>query len=894
VKYRLLLLSSVAAITAWSPGSFAQQVINGATPTALSPTGVVSGVSMTGQGGGGTLLVGTTGGPETDIFTNNSSNGGATNPLLPAVSTDTSSLSNITFNSSSSVFGAIGTSQPGGPFFANIAAGNNGTVVNFFGDVFATTTTVNGTGTLNFDSGSTNITATNFAGGGTISLAPNTTLIGALTTNTANTGTLVLGQGSVLTGAVGGATGLKAVNVVGGSNNAGASASISGSVDAYSFNLGTNTLNVGGALSIANGGTGGVINTTLASPTVFGNIKTVGAASLGPTLDVDVTVPSTAFLPVGTVFDIVKAQSGTNGSVVTVINDPTNPLYTFAPVPLAGTTNGQVAIEVTGIPLLVPVAPPPGVPLPPVLPIAAPIVPVLLTAAGAAAPGSDLLVNVLPAINALSNPAAVVLAIAQLAPSTPDLAAPLVTFEGTREFQNLWSSRVDCGEGRDDWNSDDKRHHDENATCPDSDARYGLWAKGFGYFGDQGAEGADLGYDSKIYGGMVGFDAPLGNSTRNDDTRAGLGLGYARSTIDGKTFLANTDSNTYAATAYISHESHRWFLNGDLSFGYNEYSGARQILFPGINRTANAKYDGEDGTAFASTGYRFYADGFTLTPFASLQYTYMNLRGYTETGAGDIDLIVRPQTYRFLESGLGTKLSHRFDTDDGTAVLPEVHFKWLYEIENPTASDTAAFTATGSSQFTTPGLKPAANTFDVGAGITLLSCGCGRRSWSVAAVYDYYWRTDDYSAQAVMLKFRWSPGGEAAPVAYQAPPPPPLPPPPPPPPAPVKTFIVFFDFNKSDLTPEAQNVVSEAVKAANETGAVRILITGHTDTVGSDSYNQALSQRRADAVKGLMIHEGMRAEEISTVGKSFHDPLVATGPDVREPQNRRAVIDLGS
>ena len=89
-------------------------------------------------------------------------------------------------------------------------------------------------------------------------------------------------------------------------------------------------------------------------------------------------------------------------------------------------------------------------------------------------------------------------------------------------------------------------------------------------------------------------------------------------------------------------------------------------------------------------------------------------------------------------------------------------------------------------------------------------------------------------------------------------------------------------------------MVSEAVKAANETGAIRILITGHTDTVGSDSYNQALSQRRADAVKVQMIHEGMKAEEISTVGKSFHDPLVATGPDVREPQNRRAVIDLGS
>src|ERR1039458_6694542 len=124
MKRALFLLSSVAAIAVWSPPSSAQQVINGATPTALSPTGVSGGVAMTGQCGGGTLTVGTVGGPEMDIFTNNSSNGNVTNPLLKAVSTDASSLSNIVFNSSSSVFGAIGVTNPGGPFFLKINAGN--------------------------------------------------------------------------------------------------------------------------------------------------------------------------------------------------------------------------------------------------------------------------------------------------------------------------------------------------------------------------------------------------------------------------------------------------------------------------------------------------------------------------------------------------------------------------------------------------------------------------------------------------------------------------------------------------------------------------------------------------------------------------------------------------
>jgi len=144
-------------------------------------------------------------------------------------------------------------------------------------------------------------------------------------------------------------------------------------------------------------------------------------------------------------------------------------------------------------------------------------------------------------------------------------------------------------------------------------------------------------------------------------------------------------------------------------------------------------------------------------------------------------------------------------------------------------------------------------------------------------------------------------------VAEAPPPPPPPPPappvvseaaPPPPPPAPpppmVRQFMVFFDFDKSNLTKEAREIVARAVTTATQTGAARIVVTGHTDTVGSRRYNQALSERRANAVKSEMVRLGMNASEIATVGKNFSDPLVPTGPGVREPQNRRAVIDLGN
>ena len=130
------------------------------------------------------------------------------------------------------------------------------------------------------------------------------------------------------------------------------------------------------------------------------------------------------------------------------------------------------------------------------------------------------------------------------------------------------------------------------------------------------------------------------------------------------------------------------------------------------------------------------------------------------------------------------------------------------------------------------------------------------------------------------------------PPVVQPPPPPLAQPAPPPAPPPVRMFVVFFDFDRYNLTDEAEGIVRQAVEAARRQ-PVRVMITGHTDTVGSRAYNQRLSERRAEAVKTAMVRGGLNADDISTVGRNFSDPLVPTGPGIREPQNRRAVIDLG-
>jgi outer membrane protein OmpA-like peptidoglycan-associated protein len=122
----------------------------------------------------------------------------------------------------------------------------------------------------------------------------------------------------------------------------------------------------------------------------------------------------------------------------------------------------------------------------------------------------------------------------------------------------------------------------------------------------------------------------------------------------------------------------------------------------------------------------------------------------------------------------------------------------------------------------------------------------------------------------------------------------PLPPPPPPPPPPtmMSQFVVFFGFNKCNLSEQADGVVTEAAATARAQGAARISVVGHTDTVGSDRYNQKLSECRANTVKGALVSKGIPEGGISAIGHGETALLVQTGDGVKEPQNRRATIDL--
>jgi outer membrane protein OmpA-like peptidoglycan-associated protein len=111
-------------------------------------------------------------------------------------------------------------------------------------------------------------------------------------------------------------------------------------------------------------------------------------------------------------------------------------------------------------------------------------------------------------------------------------------------------------------------------------------------------------------------------------------------------------------------------------------------------------------------------------------------------------------------------------------------------------------------------------------------------------------------------------------------------------PAPARTYLVFFDFDRADLTDRARQIIAEAAQAVTSTGTTRIEVAGHADRSGTPQYNQRLSMRRAEAVAAELARRGVDRSQMSIQAFGESRPLVPTADGVREPQNRRVEIVL--
>ena len=105
-----------------------------------------------------------------------------------------------------------------------------------------------------------------------------------------------------------------------------------------------------------------------------------------------------------------------------------------------------------------------------------------------------------------------------------------------------------------------------------------------------------------------------------------------------------------------------------------------------------------------------------------------------------------------------------------------------------------------------------------------------------------------------------------------------------------RSYVVFFEFDKSSLTPGGRGVIEQAATSIRQSEATVIQVTGHADRVGTESYNFRLSLRRANVVKAELIRLGIPPDQMEVSGKGMTMPAVQTAPGVREQRNRRVEI----
>ena len=239
---------------------------------------------------------------------------------------------------------------------------------------------------------------------------------------------------------------------------------------------------------------------------------------------------------------------------------------------------------------------------------------------------------------------------------------------------------------------------------------------GFGGYLRQEAQQLSNGYKASIGGTVLGIEKEV-----SDFWKMGFSQGFSQEIIHGQDFANNTDANSYQSSIYALYHKDAYYIDTAVSFAYNVYDNSRNVSDGVTNMTAVSSVDGQQYSTYVEGGYVFNKGNLQITPLASFEYMKLYIPDYTENGAGAMDLHVDSQDYNSAQTGLGFKIGYPMDLP-AVHLLPEFKFKWLHDWVGDPMQNTAAFTGGGAS-FNTVGFTPDRNTYELGAGLTLLTKG---------------------------------------------------------------------------------------------------------------------------------------------------------------------------
>ncbi|MGB8991639.1 MAG: autotransporter domain-containing protein [Desulfobaccales bacterium] len=224
------------------------------------------------------------------------------------------------------------------------------------------------------------------------------------------------------------------------------------------------------------------------------------------------------------------------------------------------------------------------------------------------------------------------------------------------------------------------------------ESRWGLFADGGAAFGSQNSSVNQTGYNFTLGGLTVGADYRL-----LDNLLVGLATGYSNTSSGFFGSGGSVNANTIPFNAYAAYFPGSLYAYGSLGYALNLFDLKRGINFDTFARTASSSTTGNQFNLYGETGYDFRMSRFILTPAATLAYSALWVGGFTEQGAGDLNLKIASQTADSLQTGLGGRLTVPLRVGS-IKVVPQGYAFYQHEFSNGSRGLNASLSQ-GSSTF---------------------------------------------------------------------------------------------------------------------------------------------------------------------------------------------------
>jgi len=546
--------------------------------------------------------------------------------------------------------------------------------------------------------------AYNFSADGTLALADGSDVTGAITAGTSDQGNITVAGVSVITGEVGSTTGPKLLNAITVGDGSGTdSLTVNGNLHAtdtavaagatLAFSHATAAAMAG---TLTTAGTTGKVDVGTATVTVTGAVNIVATSTLKVTIGdtngklvataANLTMNAASLIePViagritsGTAITIAQSGAAITASTAAVVESYSR--YTFA---VAQCNTNDLCLTPTAV------------------------TPTGLSGAGGAvnavadvAFASDSTMN--DAINSLSGES-LNKALKTLAPAVDGGAIVGAVSAGAASSATISTqmaslrSGVAAGQGL---NAGDGTGKGQRA-----------WAQGFGTYAEQKIREEIAGFTSTTGGMAFGVDKRF-----RDDLVLGVAYSFSHTKVDSSESKTNTKVQSHQATLYGSHDFADLFVDGQLSYAYNDYDGERYIEVGAVSRRADGDFDGLQVSSQFNLGTTINEGAFRFTPTVGVSYAHVSIDSYNETQAGASNLRLLDQDYDMLSLNVKGKVAHTLQVD-GVDVTPEVHLGYSHEVIHDKISTLSSFQG-GGDHFTSTGFKPANNTYLGGVGVT--------------------------------------------------------------------------------------------------------------------------------------------------------------------------------